>query len=432
MHFDVCIVGGGSAGVGAAYQAARAGAKTLVVEKLPWLGGTTAHSWVNNWEPTAGASSLAKTIWTTMLPYHPNPPRVPYNASLRATPAETRKSLHFPPDLYIWAVGALLAEFPNLQIETGATFVDAVRSCDEIREIRVFRSGVLESVKAKVYIDATADAYLCVAAGCDYLMGEDPKDMFMEPDAPDVACDFLNAVDLVLCLELSDSAGTIELPGRLGSGNYGPSFNYESPRGIWYVNRCGSMAGGEFWSDQTEARKKLIEDNYAFVNWLRLNEPDFRNCKVVGMAPQVGVRETRRVSCQYMLTQNDILLGWDAQRSARDDLVAMSDHPIDIHRPGKDYTHHWLEEPYGVPFGSLVPKGMANLLVAGRCAGLSHIAAASCRLARTMMAMGEAAGFAGAAMARRGIHAMDFPASTIGRHIKIDDRDDFTAMENVE
>jgi hypothetical protein len=84
---------------------------------------------------------------------------------------------------------------------------------------------------------------------------------------------------------------------------------------------------------------------------------------------------------------------------------------------------------YGIPFRCLVPRGWENLLVAGRCAGFSHIAASSCRLSRTMMALGEAAGLAAATMAAQNKSALEIPAGHLQSQLVIDDRKNFLLVK---
>lgn len=94
----------------------------------------------------------------------------------------------------------------------------------------------------------------------------------------------------------------------------------------------------------------------------------------------------------YVLNENDRRAGVAGQKHT--DIIAIADHAIDIH--GRKGRHQCMTGPYGVPFRCLLPKGVRNLMIASRAASFSHIAASSCRLARTMMTLGQAAGNAAA------------------------------------
>ena len=106
----------------------------------------------------------------------------------------------------------------------------------------------------------------------------------------------------------------------------------------------------------------------------------------------LGIRESYRVVTDYILTEQDVRDGLAGQ--SHPDLVAVADHALDIH--GGSQGAKELKGPYGIPYRCLIPGNADNLLVACRGAGFSHIAASSCRLSRTIMALGHAAGRAAA------------------------------------
>jgi hypothetical protein len=138
---------------------------------------------------------------------------------------------------------------------------------------------------------------------------------------------------------------------------------------------------------------------------------------IAGVAPRLGVRETRRILGDYVLTERDCLAGLRNQE--HDDIIAITDHPVDLHgnrgrlhqvsgaadagphspnrREAQALTGYELPNgAYGVPYRCLLPRGTHNLAIASRAASFSHIAASSCRLARTVVTLGQAAGTAAA------------------------------------
>jgi hypothetical protein len=120
---------------------------------------------------------------------------------------------------------------------------------------------------------------------------------------------------------------------------------------------------------------------------------------IAGIAPRIGVRETRRILGDYVLTEHDCRLGVKHQK--HNDVVAITDHAVDVHgRKGRLYE--LPNGAYGVPYRCLLPRGVENLYIASRAASFSHIAASSCRLCRTMMTLGQAAGNAAAMAAKEG------------------------------
>lgn len=422
---DVCIVGAGSAGIGAAVRAAESGASVILIEKNQRIGGTAVNAWINGWEPSAGGSGLAKTIWQTMLPHHPNP-LVPYESTLRGAPPEVRWSLPFPVDLYVWAVEKLFGQHPNLRVLTDTPFVAAQVAGTRVRHIVVVRDGQQHRITARVFIDSSADGNLCVAAGCQWRLGEDAQSDFNEPHAPQTPQRRLNALDLIYAVQYTGEEVPFELPDDVEPGLLDKDAHVlECPPGYRTINTCGSMAGIR-WIDEdrgallAEARRRAL----SHFDYFRRCDPWYRRCRFMGTAPQIGVRETRRIVCEYTLTEHDVMTGYDRQDHA--DMVAICDHPLDVH--GQGHLHQWLDRPYGVPYRCLIPKGLENLLAAGRCAGFSHIAGSTCRLSRTMMALGEAAGLAANLMVSRNLGALEVPFSELLAKLIIDDRPDFVPL----
>ena len=111
---------------------------------------------------------------------------------------------------------------------------------------------------------------------------------------------------------------------------------------------------------------------------LQANYAEFRDYDIIGSPPCLGVRESRRIVGEYVLTEHDLLAGYAKQRHA--DMIAIADHAMDTHGPapaGRDAAR--LKQPYGVPYRCLSPKSFKTLLIACRAASFSSLAAASCR-----------------------------------------------------
>ncbi|MFP4250858.1 MAG: FAD-dependent oxidoreductase, partial [Armatimonadota bacterium] len=141
----------------------------------------------------------------------------------------------------------------------------------------------------------------------------------------------------------------------------------------------------------------------AHWHYVQSEFPEFRGFRLTWIAPEVGLREERRVIGEHVLTEHDLLAGLSSQRHP--DIIAIADHAMDLHGEGGGCRE--LTEPYGVPFRCLVAKGMRNVLVASRASSFSSIAASSCRLSRTMMQLGQAAGTAAAMGVQRGTDARE-------------------------
>jgi hypothetical protein len=158
---------------------------------------------------------------------------------------------------------------------------------------------------------------------------------------------------------------------------------------------------------EVEARRQVTQ----LVAFFRERVPGFERCRLAATATQIGVRESRRIVGEYVLTRDDVL-----QARAFDDAVARSAYPIDIHNPaGSGTTTHRLPpgQSYEIPYRCLLPRGVDGLLVAGRCISTTHEALASARLTPTVMTLGQAAGTAAALAAQENLRPRDVSAALL-------------------
>ena len=177
------------------------------------------------------------------------------------------------------------------------------------------------------------------------------------------------------------------------------------------MNVLPTMEGDEFLERgylpaYEECRRRIL------AHWhdLQRRYEEFRRFRMTWIAPGLGVRESRRVVSEYMLTQHDLLAGLSGQE--HEDIICIADHATDTHG---QHGHGCgeLSEPYGVPYRCLIPQGFRNLLVACRAAGFSALGASSCRLTRTMMQLGQAAGVAAAIASRLDVELSAVPSDEL-------------------
>ena len=443
FSYDVCVVGGGSAGIGAALAASRAGRSVLIVEKGGELGGNAVRGGVHNWEPGVGGTAFPKEIYERMnrkpkavgtwsihrhvcwpggnVPPFPGAellldPSMSYEDTLKRHGTKgLQQDFHkcvaqwhgviFEPHAYTLAVEELLRETGNCEVWKHSAFLEAETSGAALTGVRVTNGGESRSVRAEVFIDCTADGLLCRSAGCESAVGEDTREVFGEPGAPlETAGQRVNALTRIYRVTRSRQSAIEPAPPDVPADcwflNEWPVVAVgQYPSGDLNINMLPTMEGREFLAmisanPAAGYQQALIEcERRIRGHWRHLQTgfPEFRSFKLSWIAPALGVRESWRIIGDYVLTEHDLRRGLPAQ--GHPDIIAIADHALDTHgESGRGCGE--LAQPYGIPLRCLLVKSSANLLVAGRCASFSHIAASSCRLSRTMMDLGHAAGLA--------------------------------------
>lgn len=460
LKCKLCVIGGGSGGIGAALAASRLGVDTVLVEKESMLGGTSTVGGVNCWEPVAGATGIPYDIYRELQrtpnaagiysigrhhchPGHNDPP-FPGGESvinparsyqdtlqrcgthgLREDEELCRKQWNgviFEPEQFDKTVQAMLTRTGNCRIMLNSSFVEvAMKDKGEIDFVSLSDGTV---IKAGLWIDNSGK--LVQAAGADLLRGEDPKTLFDEPDAPEQPGDCLNAATLIFRITPRDIDAVDplrdDIPSECWWNHRYPSLccaHY--PNGDRNCNMLPTMNGKEYFElGEEKAYAECLRRIKSYWHYLQSDFPEFRRWRICWIAPQIGVRETFRTMCEYMLNENDLLAG--VSRQSHSDIIAIADHMMDSHGAGHRKSGELLE-PFGIPYRCLIPKGFNNLLVAGRIAGFSTIAASSCRLSRTMMQLGQAAGTAAAIVKNdfKQIETVELRLKLKGQNVQLDD-----------
>lgn len=462
QSYDLVVVGAGSAGIGAALSAARQGLRVLLLERADALGGTATRGGVNCWEPGVGGTGIPFEIYRRLkrlplavgiyrygrhfmkqrpdepLPYPGGEtvidPRLTYADSLRRfgtrglTPEEADafrlRMVHgvvFEPEAYCRVVEAMLVETGRCTVAKGATFTRVEMAG---RRIVALELDDGRRVGGGYFVDSTGDALLAVASGCETLLGQDGRDAFGEPDAPERPTGHLNGVTLIYRVTPAEPPGIEPLPPDIPATCWWrPSFPVAQinhyPCGDLNVNMLPTMEGREAFdlgpvAAYRECRRRVL----AHWHHNQVVFPEFQCYRLSWIAPALGVRESRRVVGRYVLTEHDLLAGLSRQEHA--DIVTIVDHPMDTHGPatGRGGVRDILAEPYGVPYRCLLPRDVDNLLVAGRAASFSSLAASSCRLSRTMMQLGQAAGTAAAIACERNSDLADVPPAELRSRLR--------------
>lgn len=404
---DVCVVGSGSAGSTAAIAAARAGASVVLVEKLPFLGGTSTavlDTFYGFWSPGDAPRKVVGGIADEVV------------AALRALGPVVER-----PNTYGAGTGiTYLAEHLKVvweELVTGAgvrvllhaMVQDAlVDGAARVRSIVVATKAGLGRIVARTFVDASGDADLCAFAGLGFeTAGE------LDP-AQTLTTTFRMAnVDRsrrasITTAELHDlmtraAADGFDLPRREGSDHVTPidgvtatiMTRLDPNERRVDDGRIVNTTDPFFLTDaEIAGRRQALE----YARFLVERVAGYEGASLVALGTQIGIRETRRVFGDARLTRNDVL-------TARqfDDQIGLCGAPIEDHRAGPETRWAYLPagSAVGIPYGSLVARDALNVFVAGRCFSATHDAHASVRSMAQCMAMGQAAGTAAAMASSR-------------------------------
>ena len=457
-NYDVIVIGAGSGGIGAALSAARAGLSVLLVEKNDQIGGNASLAGVNAWEPGVGGTGIPFEIYKRMkkipnavgiyqqnrhiswrLPGEPEypvggeniiDPDLRYMDSLlrhgvlrRAVTNEEkiifrRRNLHgvvFEPQDYNRVVEEMFAETGKITLRKNSSFRKVITEDDRIISIEL-ENG--EQFTADYYVDGTANVVLAAACGCELMVGQESQDQFGEPDAPEVPQDHLNGTTLIYRVTKVETAEIESLPEDIAETCWWQdSFPVAAvntyPNGDLNVNMLPTMEGLETYSmDYLSAYNECKRRVLAHWHHVQTIFPEYQYYRLQWISPVLGIREGPRIIGKYVLTEHDLIAGLSGQE--HEDVITIADHPMDTHgRSTKRAGISEMKEPYGVPYRCLLPKEMSNLLVACRGASFSSLAASSCRLSRTMMQLGQAAGTAAALAIELNVPLDQVPAQTL-------------------
>ncbi|MBR5751897.1 MAG: FAD-dependent oxidoreductase [Clostridia bacterium] len=395
---DVFVAGGGPAGISAAVAAARQGKSVFLAESGFALGGAAVNMLVPAFMPfgdrlTFYAGGIGREVYDRIASEAPERFKTYCPDGI---PVETLKLIY---DDMIVKSGCALA--------FGAEVIDAVKEGERVTHaVLSSREGVY-AVKAKVFIDATGDGLLCERAGAVTEYGDEHG---------------LSMAATLCGLWAGFEFDRFEYPANkyidkaFGDGVF-TNHDKHLP-GIWPIlanhpgvpdGVGGSNAGHVYGVDPRSsesltpaimrARKQLLEYRRYFREYM----PGCENAEILFTAPQLGIRESRRVSCDYRLNVEDF-----KRQAVFDDEIGRFNYGVDIHSSTNDsagyekflgeYTSLRYKdgESYGIPLRSLTVKDFDNLLCAGRCIGTDRYMLSSVRVMPGCFITGQAAGAAAA------------------------------------
>jgi hypothetical protein len=392
LEYDVIVAGGGPGGIAAAVASARNGAKTLLIERYGFLGGAGTAMMVNPWMTfSAGPKQIIYGVLQELID----------GMSELGMYGHPKQKTAFDPEALKYVAEHLCLDAGvELLYHTFLGDVQMDESSCYIKSIRVANKGGLMDLKAKVFVDTTGDADLAALAGATVEKGRE-VDSLSQP----MTLNFRMAnVDID---RMPSREGMTELyieakkRGELKCPRENVLWFYANQDGVIHFNQTRVILKDatdpwQLTAAEVEAREQVQE----FVVFLKKYVDGFENAYLQTTAPQIGVRESRRVIGDYKLTADELLAACKF-----DDVVALGSYPVDIHNPAGEGTIIQRLEPgewYDIPFRSLIPKKIDNLIIGGRPISATHEAHSALRVQPIAMAIGQAAGTAAAVCANEG------------------------------
>lgn len=399
-EYEVVVIGGGPAGIMAAASAAKKGRSTIVIERYGYLGG-------------AGTAGGLSTFCGLHANVHGEHRQVIHGLADDLLGRIDRLNGLNPPHLSFanrilaqaYDISAYKIAADDLVVSSGAHLlfhafvVGIIKTSDNIINGVIIESkSGRQAVMGRFFIDCSGDGDVAAWAGVPFEKG-DPKEGMLYPSL----MFRINGVDasragrawevMGKLMDDAEAAGTHHFPRKR------PIVRPQRNPLEWRANMTqisnsdGSAVDGtkveELSYGEIVGRRQV---NYAF-DFIKATTPGFEDSYIVDIAPQIGIRETRRIVGKYQLSEDDILdcVGFE-------DSIGVNGWPVEAHVAG-DVDIRWPREENSrgfnqLPFRMIVPNGVQNLYVAGRCASMTHLGQSSARVSGPCFAMGQGAGTA--------------------------------------
>lgn len=436
-HYDVLVIGGGLAGVCAAVAAARHGAKTAIVQDRPMFGGMSSSE---QRQHVVGASchNTKRDVAETGI----------IHEILLANKARNERQAYVIWDSVVWEI---VRYQPNLDMYLNTTYTACQSDGKRVTGVTCYQmtTEVTYHFTAKVYIDSTGNGTLGRFAGADWRSGEEGKNEFNEPSAPDVPNEdtqgstmMYKAMDYGEPVQFTAPKWAYKLDeeylkhrphgrgvfGVLDGGEQVDGYDGQGTANANVLPQFSAWVAGHWWNElggkhqdiigqSEEIRDELMK--YMFGIWDHIknfNDHGAATYDLEWVGYQPGCRESRRFEGDYMLTENDV-----REHRIFEDAVAYGGWPMDKHVTGGIAAPNELparflavsDGIYTIPYRCYYSRNIDNLMFAGRDISVSSLAFGSTRVMATCAVGGQAVGTAAALAVKYGCTPRG-----VGQHIK--------------
>lgn len=433
---QVLVVGSGAAGLTAAIAAARNGADTLLVENAGFLGGISATL------PWLGFHDRDYRLIVKGLPLE-------FSRKLQALGAASDFELDpkcasaLSIDSHWWKILVMqLVREAGVKLLLHTQVVETIREGDRVAGVVVENKSGRQRIEAGVTIDCSGDGDVAARGGVAWAKGrtgdglvqaptlvfklggvdrqafvagcQDPANNYREwlSPFPDLWAKMMRRIGRMQVIVCGGYAALVERARQAGDFN-APQTRivgvklHQPDEFLVVMTRVLGLDPTNVHS-LTDAYARVYEQIPGLVGFFQRHVPGFAGARLREIAPMLGVRESRRIMGDYLLTGEDLIAGRQFE-----DAVAMGGYHIDIHRPAGTWVDSHNVRAYTIPIRSLIARGVEGLLMAGKCLSATHEAVASTRVIPICMGQGQAVGTLAALAVRLRTGVRQVPTSLL-------------------
>ncbi len=406
LETDVVVAGGGTTGPVAAIAAARLGARTVLIERFGSLGGTVTLG-LNSKPSGPLTGGLPREIWNVAKKL--GAAGEDYTAVLKK--GSVKLTSPSDPEMMKILLARMCAD-AGVELLFECVAAAPILAGDTVTGVIIEGKGGRQAILSKVVIDCSADADLAAQAGAPFVVGDghdvmQPVTMYFKMGHvdlprlaewsrahPEIVTDrFISETDTSYGLWLTGFTLLLKaFQARTGITLQRENITLKTANGELFVNATRVIgASGLSPIDISRSITECYRQIEAYARFLKEDVPGFERACVSGIAPILGVRETRHIVGEYTLTEKDIV-----SRKRFEDSIAVDAAMLDVHDPKGSGVTIGDQMSYEIPYRTLVPQKVEQILVAGRSISADHDAHARTRNIPACMATGQAAGIAAA------------------------------------